>query len=69
MGRAWSKKAVGIVASSIGRVLRIQNKTLDPVAYGEARVLVSLRAEEEPPSKIWMEIEGQHPSKVDILYE
>lgn len=51
-GGAWSKKVVGTVAAGVGKVLRIQNKTLDPVAYREARVLVSLSVEEAPPKEI-----------------
>lgn len=57
IGRAWTRKAISKVAI-MGRVRWIDHKTLDPIAYGEARVFVDFDTEEEPSKEAWLEILG-----------
>lgn len=69
MGKVWTRRAVGIVASGVGQVLHIEQKLHDPTSLGEARVLVDLSADEPPPDTVWMNISGREPIPVEIEYE
>lgn len=65
----WTRDSLGRISSTVGLPLFVDNSMADQSRKRFARICVEIDATKQPPSFVWIDVEGQNRYPQNFLYE